>query len=227
MKQYKMMEAKYLALNIRERWMVFVAGLVVIAAFANFVLIAPVIEKKQRLETGLLNFEDERAQLEAQTASGGLSAAEETNQQNKKTIEALKSDISHQKAQLKTLHSALVNPQQVREMLKGLMRNHEGVQLVSMKTVPPTLYSTQLNAQQADDAAAAQAMSAVPVIFKHGIEMTFAGQYFDLMHYSDALQTLSDYVTWDSAELNVKAYPESELTITVYTLSLDKTWLSI
>lgn len=231
MTQLKTLETKFLALSQREQWMVFVAGFAVLAALANLLLITPAIEKEQQLITGLSNFEDERFELEQQAEDGGLSVVEQADLQNKEKIKALKQDIDNQKKQLKNLHSALVGPQQIREMLRGLMRNHEGVRLVSMKTLPPALFSPQLDPQQnqsdAVEMSSDKLSNAVPVIFKHGIEMTFSGQYFDLMHYSDALQTLSDYVTWDSAELNVKAYPQSELTITVYTLSLDKTWLAI
>jgi len=32
---------------------------------------------------------------------------------------------------------------------------------------------------------------------------------------------------WSMAKMNVVKYPEAELTLTLYTLSLDETWLQI
>jgi MSHA biogenesis protein MshJ len=64
-------------------------------------------------------------------------------------------------------------------------------------------------------------------IYKHGLEFTIAGNYMDLMHFSEALKGLSNKLFWQKAVLQAKEYPVSDFTITVYTLSLDKSWLSI
>ncbi|MGZ8270097.1 MAG: MSHA biogenesis protein MshJ, partial [Methylophilus sp.] len=67
----------------------------------------------------------------------------------------------------------------------------------------------------------------LPVIYRHGLELTLSGKYMALMRYTEDLEKLSQQVLWDKAVLKTKEYPVNELTITVYTLSLDKTWLSI
>ena len=66
-----------------------------------------------------------------------------------------------------------------------------------------------------------------PVIYRHGVELTISGQYLDLLQYVEALESLPMHSLWRSALLQTKQFPESELTLRVYTLSLDKTWLSI
>jgi len=53
------------------------------------------------------------------------------------------------------------------------------------------------------------------------------GSYADLLQYLAALEKLPTQMFWSMAKMNVVKYPEAELTLTLYTLSLDETWLQI
>ena len=53
------------------------------------------------------------------------------------------------------------------------------------------------------------------------------GRYLDLLGYLGELEDLPAQMFWGGAKLNVVHYPEAELTLTLYTLSLDKTWLVV
>jgi MSHA biogenesis protein MshJ len=64
-------------------------------------------------------------------------------------------------------------------------------------------------------------------IFKHGVQMTVRGNYADLMQYLTALEKMPTQMFWGMAKLSVIQYPNAELTLTLYTLSLDKTWLQV
>ena len=53
------------------------------------------------------------------------------------------------------------------------------------------------------------------------------GGYADLTQYLQMLEKLPTQMFWGMADLNVVKYPQAELTLTLYTLSLDKTWLQV
>jgi MSHA biogenesis protein MshJ len=55
----------------------------------------------------------------------------------------------------------------------------------------------------------------------------FRSGYFDLLDYLDALERLPQRLFWDGFELRVTQYPQSVLTLTVYTLSPEKSWLTV
>jgi MSHA biogenesis protein MshJ len=59
------------------------------------------------------------------------------------------------------------------------------------------------------------------------VEITVHGNYLDMLSYLVALEHLPSQMFWGKAQMNVIQYPVAELTLTVYTLSLDKTWLLI
>ena len=57
--------------------------------------------------------------------------------------------------------------------------------------------------------------------------MLFRSSYTDLLQYLRALEKLPTRMFWGMAKMQVAKYPETDLTLTLYTLSLDKKWLQI
>jgi MSHA biogenesis protein MshJ len=65
-------------------------------------------------------------------------------------------------------------------------------------------------------------------IFKHGVEITVEGNYRDLLRYLTELEKLPWRMYWSQVQLKVEEQPPRTLmTFTVFTLSLEKTWLSL
>lgn len=64
-------------------------------------------------------------------------------------------------------------------------------------------------------------------MFKHGVELRVAGSYADLYDYLQRLEKLPARMFWSRATLNAGDYPKVTLTVTIYTLSLDKAWLEV
>jgi MSHA biogenesis protein MshJ len=64
-------------------------------------------------------------------------------------------------------------------------------------------------------------------IFKHGVEITLQGNYADVLQYMTELESMPWQVFWGKAEYAVETYPKATVTLTLYTLSLDKKWLHL
>ncbi len=64
-------------------------------------------------------------------------------------------------------------------------------------------------------------------MYKHGVQITVRGSYADLVQYLTALEKLPTRMFWGTAKMKVVQHPTVELTLTLYTLSLDKTWLQV
>lgn len=64
-------------------------------------------------------------------------------------------------------------------------------------------------------------------IYKHGVEITMQGSYLDLANYVAELEAMPWQLFWSKAKLNVEEYPKTTLTLTLFTLSLDKKWLNL
>ena len=64
-------------------------------------------------------------------------------------------------------------------------------------------------------------------ILKHGIQITVRGGYLDMLHYLAALEKMPVQMFWGEISFSVEKYPDAVLTLTLYTLSLGKTWLTV
>lgn len=65
------------------------------------------------------------------------------------------------------------------------------------------------------------------LLYRHGVELTVRGSYLDMVDYMHALETLPTQLFWGRAQLDADAYPNVRLTLTLYTLSLDRKWMKL
>ena len=59
------------------------------------------------------------------------------------------------------------------------------------------------------------------------MQMIVEGNYHDLQQYLAALEKLPWRMVWGEADFRVDEYPKIVLSLTLYTLSLEKVWLSV
>ena len=57
--------------------------------------------------------------------------------------------------------------------------------------------------------------------------MTLQGRYLDLLTYLNALEALPWQIFWSQAQMDARDYTAVRVTVTVFTLSLDKDWLVV
>lgn len=137
---------------------------------------------------------------------------------------ALNNTLKSLTAKIENLKTSLIKPESMPDLLKDILKQDATLQLVELKTLPPTgLFES--------DSGHGEHQHSLPV-FKHGVELTVQGRYLDLMQYLNRLESLPWHILWEKANLVVEEkptsnFPLSQLTLVVYSLSLDKAWLSI
>lgn len=119
-------------------------------------------------------------------------------------------------------------PQRIPALLHTLLTRHRGLTLVSMTTLPPRSL-IELPPAGKDGAKPLEDHAALPGgnLYKHGIEIKLAGGYQDLLAYVAELDASPQKLLRGGISLVVRQHPVSELTLTIYTLSLDTTWLVV
>lgn len=161
---------------------------------------------------------------------------------NKARLQKLIADEANAQLAIKQASNDLVAPDQMVGMLEAIMARQGKLQLVSLTKLPIQSVSTSTStldapaAKTADGQAvpvAARATApvsgaqAADVVYKHGVEIVVEGGYQELMEYLVQLEQLPVRVVWGNLTLNVNGYPRSTMSLTMYTLSLEKKWLNI
>lgn len=223
--QWQALSAKFAALEARERWMVFAAGLVVIWFILNTLFVAPVTQKLAALRTEITQSQSQLDEIQQQLNAFAQTPVRDINAVNQEKIAGLDASVQAQSTKIQNLNHVLIKPENMAALLKDVLQKNANLNLVAMKTMAPEILlkkDTQQSAQPTDVHEAG-----APVIYKHGLEITLSGQYLELLKYAESLEKSNLHVLWSNASLDAKDYPVSQLTLSVYALSLDKTWLSI
>ena len=117
------------------------------------------------------------------------------------------------------------------QVLRDLLGRNPRLALVSIKTLAASpLTPSGKTAEQPLKAEAKPKEKSAAIdlgLYKHGVEISVEGSYADLVTYPAELEQLPWRMYWGGVQLSAQVYPVSRLTLTVYTLSLDKTWLSV
>jgi MSHA biogenesis protein MshJ len=227
-----------MALNIRERWMVACALFVVIFAVINSLLLSPLLARQKTLQTELETDQSQIQALSLQINTFINHPVIDPDAENKQRITELKTQLQGLETELNGLQNTLIPPDKMPELLRSLLKKNGKLKLIELKTLPTKglLEDTSVDSPVSNDASTKKItknpIQKEPPVYKHGVEITVEGRYFDLLDYVAELEKMPWHVLWSKAALNAEVtpastWPENRLKLTVYTLSLDKTWLSI
>jgi MSHA biogenesis protein MshJ len=230
----KNIAARFGKLQMKERRLIMIAGIGGVLMLGYAFAIDPAQQKAAVQKNQLAQQRAELATLQTQLASLRQQAANPDAQLNKEVEETLK-QIGGIEGELREFDHLLVSPAQMPRLLQSLLAKNRGLELVSLKTLPaspllaPPEAAKPTPSMQAQPAPVAGAKPLPPPggIYRHAIEITIAGGYADLLRYAEELQHISPRPLWSGMKLKVVEYPRSELTFTLYTLSLDLPWLAV
>ncbi len=219
----------------RERVIIFLAAISVLVMALNAMLLGPQFDKQKQLSQEMEQNQAKIAQIQAEIQSKAKTQAFDPDSENRKHLQTLKQRLAQMHGSLRDMQKGLVSPDKMAELLEGILKRNAKLRLVSLKTLPATGLN-ESSAMQATDKlgqiAATTKEKTVPkpatdAVYTHGVEITVQGSYPEIMGYLAELETMPWQLFWSKAKFNVDEYPTASLTLTLYTLSLDKNWLNI
>lgn len=220
--------ARYDALQLRERCLVAAAVLGGIVLIGYSLFIDPAVKRAHLAERSL---QEQRAQLtnvQAQIESL-QSPSQNPDLAAGAELASLKNQLNVLGDRLVALEGSLVPPQRMSALLEDMIGRKTGLRLLSLKTLPVTpLLDKKPGADDNGPAKTGEAPASPSAgLFKHGVEIRLEGSYPELTAYLERLEQAQSKLLWRSVSLSAEKYPKLVLTLTVYTLSLDRTWLIV
>lgn len=205
--------AKFDALSVRERVMVSAAVMVALLALVYTLMIEPELKKQQRSAAAMLQKQSEMRALDAQVQGLLAARAQDPDRARRERLAQLAGQVKELESSINAEERRFTRPAQMRGVVEGVLGRARGVELVELKT----LAVTTLSAKESKDR----------VIYRHGLELTVAGSYLDLLAYLRALEALPTQLYWGALSIDASKYPRVLMKLTVYTLSLDRAWLNV
>ena len=223
MKQFwEQVTRRFDALRPRERVMVFVAGVAIIAGLGFVLAIDSALARHKILTASVDKHRTELAQVQKQNAELSRLLAQDPDAEGRKQIEDLQRRLSGYDTELRGVQQGLVPPKQMAKVLEEMLNRDSPVRLVKLRTLPVAAL-----VEPANGPAAKTPASAKNVVYKHGLELTVEGRYLDLLAYQLRLENLPWRMFFARTNVNSVGYPKVFMTITLYTLSLEEAWLVV
>lgn len=83
------------------------------------------------------------------------------------------------------------------------------------------------SARPADGEPAPPELKLPELVYRHGVELTLEGGYVDMVNYLSQLEAMPVRLIWGRARLDASNHPRTRLTLTLFTLSLEKDWMKL
>ena len=214
---WKTLSDKVDGMSPRQRGLIFAVAASIVVALVSSLLIEPQLAKQKVLSRKTEQQQSEIKSIQAQLQAMAEVRKTDPDAANRAELESLRLQLVQLKASLQVKQQHLIPPDKIAGLLEEILSRNRQLQLISLRSLPASAVTGEEE----------QAAAVEKEFFKHGIEMTVSGSYFDLLDYMVQLEKLPSQMFWGKASLVVETYPISRMTLTLYTLSLDKAWLVI
>jgi MSHA biogenesis protein MshJ len=204
---------KFDALNVRERVMVSAALMVALLALVYTMMLEPQLIQQRRAAGVMLQKQSEMRALDAQVQGLAASRSQDPERARRERLAQLRSELTELEARIVAEEKRFTAPSQMRGVVEGVLARSRGVALVEMKTLAVSTLAAKESKER--------------LIYRHGLELTVSGSYLDLLAYLRDLEALPTQLYWGALDLDASKYPKLLMKLTVYTLSLERAWLSV
>jgi MSHA biogenesis protein MshJ len=231
---WRKFEQRIDALPLRGRLLVFAAGVIVLLYVVYFAIMEPQFARHRQLTSQIERDRGQANRLGTEVQRLTRMRNADPDAADRQRLADVRRQIESVRASMLDTQKDLVAPAQMVNLMEGLLKRNSRLRLRSLKTLPVTSLSEALEEGRAGERKPAAAggsstlaATSTDAIYKHSVEIVVEGSYLDMVEYLAQLETVPERLFWGRAVLNVERYPKASLTLTVFTLSLEKRWMGI
>jgi MSHA biogenesis protein MshJ len=207
------LQERFQSLTLRERVIVIAALLAGLWSAWDGFFYHPLSLKQNTIKQQLVNINNQIASQQIIAMQLENSGNTDPNVTNQHKLAELKAQYTHLQEQVMLGNKKFVPPSLMAKALNDMLKQNQQLTLIKLESLPTTtLLSSKLQLHPT---------------YKHGLEITFTGNYSDTINYLKALEELPWAIVWENIDYQVKDYPKAEITIRLVTLSFDEGWLGV
>jgi len=218
------------ALSLRERGIIFVAILGVLYFVAVNLMFTPIRAEQDRLQKQLQSKREQTQLIENQVqivVTGGVQGADAVKRER---FNALQTNLKMIDEALAKVTTGLVPPKEMARLVELVLVKNKGLQVIKVESLPAAPLIEENPASNPNDRAGGAKIGPTPaglMVYKHGMRIELKGSYMDILRYLRALEGLPWKVFWGQATLQTEEHPVSKLTLLIYTLSTQDSWITL
>jgi MSHA biogenesis protein MshJ len=202
------------AMSLRERAMIFITLLVALYFLAVNVLFGPLNVERDRLQQQVNQKRQETQALELQVQAL-VGTGEHPDAAKRKKLEALREGLKTMDTDLVRVTAGLVPPKEMTRLIEQMLLKNRGLQVMRVESIPATPLLE------------GGAGVTGTMVYKHGMHVEVKGGYLEILRYLKSLEALPWKVFWGKATLKTEKYPDSRVSLVIYTLSTHEAWIGL
>ena len=224
-KKWRQLAARFDALVRLERLMVAAGLLIALAVLGYAFLLKPQLQRLANADKRAAEVQAELPAIETALAQARGRPRDPDAGRRASLLEMRKAAGSLD-ARLRAFSDKMVPPEKMPAFLESLLASNPKLELLSLRSLPPG-FLIERSEDKKDGKAAVAASEPLPNLYRHGIEIRIAGSYNDLLQYLEQLEAMPNRILWNKLILVAEQYPRNVMTLTVFTLSLNRLWLIV
>lgn len=211
---WQLLSGRFSARSNRDKYLITLSFFSIVLVMMQTLLIDPLQQQLARSKQQVSTQQTLAAQLNADLAGLVKAQSQDPDAEVRARLEMAQQQQRGLQLALAQEVSGLIPPEQMGRVIERLLTNHKRVRLAELRVLPRVLVGAD------SGAAAAQ-------IYRHGIELSLRGSYFDLLHYLQAVESMPQRLYWEKLEFQAGDYPVATFKLRLYTMSLDRDWMTL
>jgi MSHA biogenesis protein MshJ len=228
MDQIKAIMDRVDALSIRERGIILAAIIFIMFTVWDKLLMQPQLLEERKVLADLQLKQAEQTVMNIRFQEQVRKDQTDPDAVNRARLETLKKQLAEIETDVRESTNHLVSPNNMAVILQTILNKSRGLQLTEIRGlgVSPLIAVAAVPAGQ-EGVASPPAVDGLENAYKHGLILKFEGDYMSTLQYLRELEALEWGFFWENLEYEVIEYPRGRVSITLYTLSLEKDWIGV
>ena len=211
--QFEQLAQKFDALSQRERGLIAIALLALIAMLA-YMPIESLWKQQYSTAQQLKVIEQENQVSVQQIDLYQQRLALDPNQDYRQRLTLLQQQNQQLDTQLNEQMVDMVPADYMPKLLGNLLGQVQGITLLKFTSVAPVPLLAVGEEKKLN-------------LYSHGIRMSLEGDYFSVLRFVEAVEAMPDKLYWKRLDYKVADYPKGKVDIELYTLSINKDFISV
>ncbi|MDH1471941.1 MSHA biogenesis protein MshJ [Shewanella sp. GD03713] len=211
--RFEQLAQKFDVLSQRERGLIALAVLVLVAMSA-YMPIESLWKQQHSMAQQVKALEQENKISMQQIDLYQQRLAMDPNQDYRQRLNLLQQQNQEIDAQLNEQMVDMVPADYMPELLGNLLGQVQGIKLLKFTSVTPVPLLAVGEEKKLN-------------LYSHGIRMSLEGDYFSVLRFVEAVEAMPDKLYWKRLDYKVAEYPKGKIDIELYTLSINKDFISV
>lgn len=198
-------------LSLRERMLTYLSGVAVLFVVWDLALLSPQMNKTEKVNSQLQQLEQKLAARAQEATILAQGVGSNIDQEKHQQLEGLNQQIETLNSEMSGMSFGLVPPDELLIVVKEVLERSNELTIFRIEYLPPE--KVQIGqASQLDSRGAAG-------VYKHTVELSLEGTYFDLLEYLQGLEELPWRLYWEGLTYEVSNPPLGDIELRISTLS--------